>query len=384
MPLFSVARVALAVVWIWAGIGKAADPAAAARAVRAFRVLPEFAVHPVAYTLPYLEFVFAAALILGVRTKVVAAASGALLAVFAGGIALAGMRGLSINCGCFGGGGDVADGATRYLSEILRDLALLAASLFVVAVGPGSFSFDRASWLLYPRVATRGHGTHARGRAERQRAAAAHRSRIVTSVAAFTALTVVVAGAGITAGRNHPAVAAAIPAHVTTDHGFIVGVETAPVTIDVYEDFQCPACARFVAVSGDAIDQYESSGQAKVVYHIMSFLGPESVRAANAAALAQDRGKFTELYRYLYAHQPAEHTGGYTNDMLIAAGAAVGITDADYSAGIADVRYETWVTGTDEAASQAGVVETPTVKINGTVVTDPSPANLQAAIDALR
>jgi hypothetical protein len=38
-------------------------------------------------------------------------------------------RGLSIDCGCFGGGGQVAAGRTNYAGEIARDAALLLVAL---------------------------------------------------------------------------------------------------------------------------------------------------------------------------------------------------------------------------------------------------------------
>jgi len=52
-----------------------------------------------------------------------------LLVVFVGAVASAWARGLQIDCGCFGDGGEVAAGRTAYPAEILRDLALLLAAL---------------------------------------------------------------------------------------------------------------------------------------------------------------------------------------------------------------------------------------------------------------
>lgn len=120
-----------------AGIVKLPDPDESVRAVRAYRLLPEAVVPMVGYGLPVLEVAIAVLLVVGLATRVAALLSAALLVTFVAGIASAAARGLSIDCGCFGGGGEVAPGQTRYAQEIARDLALLAAAL-VVARWPAS------------------------------------------------------------------------------------------------------------------------------------------------------------------------------------------------------------------------------------------------------
>ncbi|WP_432005971.1 MauE/DoxX family redox-associated membrane protein [Streptomyces parvus] len=117
----------LAGTWIWAGYAKLVDPEGSVQAVRAFRVLPEAWVEPVAHGLPALEIGLAMCL----RGRLGAALSAVLLTVFAAGLVQAWARGLSIDCGCFGGGGDVQPAATRYGLELARDLGLLALSLWL-------------------------------------------------------------------------------------------------------------------------------------------------------------------------------------------------------------------------------------------------------------
>lgn len=126
-------RAVLGVVWLVAGGLKVPDPAAAERAVRAYQLLPESVVAPVAFGLPALEIAVGILLLLGVFVRAAAVASAVLLGVFVAAVASARARGLTIDCGCFGGGGKVDAGQTAYLSEIVRDLALLvpAAALAV-------------------------------------------------------------------------------------------------------------------------------------------------------------------------------------------------------------------------------------------------------------
>ncbi|HZG88603.1 MAG TPA: MauE/DoxX family redox-associated membrane protein [Pseudonocardia sp.] len=127
------ARLGLAAVWLVSGVPKALDPDQTYVAVRAYDVLPTAGVEVVAALLPWVEIAFGVLLLVGVGTRVVAVAALALLVVFMAGVAQAWARGLSIDCGCFSGGGTVAPGETAYPQELLRDtgFALLACWLIV-------------------------------------------------------------------------------------------------------------------------------------------------------------------------------------------------------------------------------------------------------------
>ena len=68
-----VARLGLAAVFAIASLAKIGNTEAMVRAVRAYQILPEGAVHPVAYALPYVELALAVLLLAGVATRLVAA-----------------------------------------------------------------------------------------------------------------------------------------------------------------------------------------------------------------------------------------------------------------------------------------------------------------------
>ncbi|MGY1602441.1 MauE/DoxX family redox-associated membrane protein [Geodermatophilus sp. SYSU D00815] len=123
------ARLLLGGVLLVAGALKLPDPAAAVRAVRAYRLLPEPLVAPVAFGLPVVEVAVGLALLAGVFVRTAAIAAAVLLAVFTAAVASAWARGLRIDCGCFGGGGEVAADGTAYPAEVLRDGALLLVAL---------------------------------------------------------------------------------------------------------------------------------------------------------------------------------------------------------------------------------------------------------------
>jgi uncharacterized membrane protein YphA (DoxX/SURF4 family) len=127
--LATAARLLLGGVFLVAGALKIPDPAAAVRAVRAYRLLPEALVGPVAFGLPVVEVAVGLALLLGVFVRTAALASAVLLVVYLVGVGSAWARGLQIDCGCFGGGGQVAAADTAYPAEVLRDSALLLVAL---------------------------------------------------------------------------------------------------------------------------------------------------------------------------------------------------------------------------------------------------------------
>jgi uncharacterized membrane protein YphA (DoxX/SURF4 family) len=138
------ARLALAGIWAWAGLAKIADPDVATRAVRAYEIFPETLVKPIAWGLPFVELGLAVLLLIGLACRPAAWASAVLFVAFIAMIGSAWARGLSIDCGCFGGGGASSNGdAARYAQEMARDLVFLALAVFVAA-GPSSYlSIDR-------------------------------------------------------------------------------------------------------------------------------------------------------------------------------------------------------------------------------------------------
>jgi uncharacterized membrane protein YphA (DoxX/SURF4 family) len=139
------ARLGLAAVWLLAGAGKVGDLAASGRAVHAYQVLPYDLAVVVGAALPFVELALGVLLLLGLATRLTAGVSVALLVVFVAGIASAWARGLAIDCGCFGTGGELAPGQSpSYLPEILRDLGFLALAGFLLCWPRTPVSLDGA------------------------------------------------------------------------------------------------------------------------------------------------------------------------------------------------------------------------------------------------
>lgn len=137
-----VARLVLGGVWLYAGAAKLFDPAQSVAAVRAYELLPGSLVQPVGQLLPVVEVVVGAMLVLGLLTRGAAVVSAVLFALFIIGIASVWARGMTIDCGCFGGGGYDPDAADKYPWEIARDAVLLLASLFLAWLPTTRLSLD--------------------------------------------------------------------------------------------------------------------------------------------------------------------------------------------------------------------------------------------------
>ena len=137
------ARLILATVFLVSGAIKAWDARETIVAVRAYQLLPESMVDTVAAVLPYLELALGLLLLVGLATRLSAVLAAVVLVLFIAAVASAAARGLSIDCGCFGGGGQVAAGETAYTAEILRDLGLLVLAVYLVIRPDTPLSVDR-------------------------------------------------------------------------------------------------------------------------------------------------------------------------------------------------------------------------------------------------
>jgi uncharacterized membrane protein YphA (DoxX/SURF4 family) len=131
----TVFRLGLAAVWLVSGAIKAADSNQTYAAVKAYQILPDGLVSPAAAAMPFLELALGLLVLLGIGTRLVGVLSALLLLVYIAGVAQSWARGLSIDCGCFGGGGQVAAGQTQYPQEILRDTGFLVLAVWL-AVRP--------------------------------------------------------------------------------------------------------------------------------------------------------------------------------------------------------------------------------------------------------
>jgi uncharacterized membrane protein YphA (DoxX/SURF4 family) len=144
------ARLLLGGVLLVAGGLKVSKPTDSANAVAAYKLLPINIAHLFGYALPWFEVALGILLIAGILLRPAAIAGGLIMLVFIAAIASAWARGLLLDCGCFGGGGEIdpslADQVHRtYFIEIMRDLGLALTALYLYFFPYGKLSFEKSA-----------------------------------------------------------------------------------------------------------------------------------------------------------------------------------------------------------------------------------------------
>ena len=224
----------------------------------------------------------------------------------------------------------------------------------------------------------------AKARAERRR-----RNLIAGIVAGVVVLVVLVAVILVQTHRTSTSPTAATPANVDGT-SIVVGSATAPVTVDLYEDFQCPNCKAFEDQTGKTLAQLVADGTVQAHYHGMAFLDTSandqySTRALNAAAAvvsAAGPDAFQTFHDLLFANQPPESGNGLSDDQLVQYANQAGATGATVEQAIRNLTYGDWVKKSTDQASKDGVTGTPTVFVDGKKLDDLSAAGLTAAVNA--
>jgi protein-disulfide isomerase len=176
-------------------------------------------------------------------------------------------------------------------------------------------------------------------------------------------------------------VAASAPAAIASS-GFALGRADAPVTIEVYEDFQCPACLRWGQAVFPGLARNElASGEARLVFHGYAFIGPESVEAGKAAWAASRQDRFWDMWATLYANQGLHENGGaFSHDRLGAMADAIDLDPARFATDFASAAAATAVKDGIDEALHAGVQSTPTILVDGKPFTGTTYPDLAAAI----
>jgi protein-disulfide isomerase len=192
-------------------------------------------------------------------------------------------------------------------------------------------------------------------------------------------------------------VAAAGPTYPVSVQGdaVAIGNPEAPVTIDVYEDFLCPACAQFEQLYGDQMEQAAAAGQAQVIYHPVAILdgysepAGYSTLAAGATFCAADAGIFPRFHRSLYAAQPREGGPGWSAAQLEQLGRTLGAGD-DFTRCLRTMDEQRVVAATENARQYVstlrpdGRLGTPTVLVNGSITDTGEPSWLDETLGAAR
>jgi protein-disulfide isomerase len=149
--------------------------------------------------------------------------------------------------------------------------------------------------------------------------------------------------------------------------GITLGREDAPVEIQLYEDFQCPACAQFARETlPELIERQVEPGDARITSQTLSFLGPDSVSTGRAALAAGEQDRYWQYAFLLFENQGAENSGYATDEFLTdLAEETDGLDVEQWQKDRNDASTEEELAAAQERAEEAGVDATPTIVVSG-------------------
>ena len=150
----------------------------------------------------------------------------------------------------------------------------------------------------------------------------------------------------------------------------------APVSVEMYEDFQCPACGSLEELNGAGIQSLGTDGKVRLVWRPTAFLdnnlgNTSSAAAINAWGCAIDAGKTVEYHDAIFANQPTTEGEGYTTELFVSLAEQVGITGVpleQFNDCLTSNRYLGWAANSTQAFYDAKVEGTPRGVLNGTPI----------------
>jgi protein-disulfide isomerase len=151
--------------------------------------------------------------------------------------------------------------------------------------------------------------------------------------------------------------------------GTNLGDPQAPVTVVVFEDFQCPACMQYSqTIEPQVIASYVDTGKVYYQFKNWAFIGPESLQAANAAMCAADQNRFWDYHDILFANHTAENVGDFTDQRLTAFAESLGLDMNAFGACFKDNPHAAEIQQSYAEGQNMGVTGTPSVFVDGTQV----------------
>ena len=180
-----------------------------------------------------------------------------------------------------------------------------------------------------------------------------------------------------------------VPSDLTD--GRTLGKADAPVTLEVWSDYQCPVCGQFAElVEPSLIRTYVANGTLRIIDHDAAFQGAraataydESVEAGAGARCAAEQNLYWPFHNWLFANQVGENQGAFRDERIRAIATAAGLDVVAWDACRATGEQQAAVRAETQQAVAGGVNATPTMHLNGQVIVGlRSAAELGAMIEA--
>ena len=141
-----------------------------------------------------------------------------------------------------------------------------------------------------------------------------------------------------------------------------LGLESAPITIVEFGDYQCEACYHwFHNTRSTLIDNYIETGKAKLVFVDLPFLGRDSPIAAQASYCAEDQGKYWKYHSMLYNFQEGAPDSGWADrDRLNSFAFTLNMNMDEFNDCMDSSKYKIRVKANYNEAVKQGAQATPT------------------------
>jgi len=170
-------------------------------------------------------------------------------------------------------------------------------------------------------------------------------------------------------------------------NGTKLGLDTAPVKITAFEDFQCPFCLQYTAEQEpDIVEQLIKTGEVQIEFRHLPILGSDSLNAAQGSECAAEQNKFWEYHHLLFLTQAKadqignERTniGRFSDDNLKGFATDVGLDRTQFDACYDSQKYLEKVTNDQREANEVGITGTPGFLVNGARLGTGTPVDIDA------
>ncbi len=158
--------------------------------------------------------------------------------------------------------------------------------------------------------------------------------------------------------RNHP-----------QTEGLTMGDPNAPIVVEEFSDFQCVACFRFwEGLEEQFIEKYVTTGKVFYKYSPFSFIGPESLQAAEAAYCANEQNQFWNYHDMLFENWNGENVGNFSDQRLIAFASLINLNENEFKSCLTSNKFANEVQNGVTYGNQSGISATPSFIVNGELV----------------
>jgi protein-disulfide isomerase len=154
------------------------------------------------------------------------------------------------------------------------------------------------------------------------------------------------------------------------------GPVDAPVTLVVYNDFQCPFCAVWAKDTEPTMMEYADAGDLRIEWRDINAFGPVSVRAAQAAFAAGQQDAYVEYHHALFEDGEKRPADELTDEALIALAGELGLDVERFSADLDSPEVAAGVQANVDEAAAIGVYSTPAFLVGGTPILGAQPTEV--------